>query len=612
MAQRLLQLGKVIAMAMALYHLWIGFFGAPNALVLRSAHLGLTLCVTFLMMDWRGKKDAGPSLWDVFLVLTSIGVAAYPIIEIDYIYGRFYLIDPIRPADWVFGVAANLLVIEAARRLMGLPLAITASLFLGYALLFSSITPAELIEQTYLTTEGIFGIPLAVSATFIVLFVLFGALIERMGIGQFFIDLALALAGRSSGGAAKVAIITSSLFGTVSGNGVANVMTTGVFTIPMMKKAGFRPNVAGAVEAVASTGGQILPPVMGASAFLMAEFIGVSYAQICLYALIPALLYYATVFAAVHFEAKATGLEGLPADQTPKLFTVLRQSGHLGLPLIAIIVTLMLGYSAQFSALVGIASVVPVALMRKSTRANVTVANIIGALTEGARNAVLIATACATAGIVVGVINVTGIGLDFSQAVLRMADNNLYLALLLASVAGIIVGMGIPTAPAYIVQVALFVPTLTELGIPVPAAHMFAFYFAILSGLTPPVAITVYAANAISGAGLWRGCLAAIKLAGTAYVMPFMFALSPAILTLGTGAEIAQTALSALFGGLLLAAGLHGWLLRALPGVLRFCAAIAGLCLLGPSTSLDLIGLGLAFPILLISFRNAQNRAGVS
>ncbi|WP_259938764.1 TRAP transporter fused permease subunit [Sulfitobacter sp. M368] len=604
--RHLVTLGRAVALFMAVYHLWIGYFGAPNALIMRSVHLGLVLTITFLMIDWRGKKDT-PGIAEVALVLLSIGVAAYPIVEIDYIYNRFYLIDPIKPADWVFGIAANLLVIEAARRLMGWPLAITASIFLGYAMFFTNIAPGELIEQTYLTTEGIFGIPLAVSATFITLFVLFGALIEKMGIGQFFVDFALALAGRTSGGAAKVALITSSLFGTVSGNGVANVMTTGVFTIPMMKKAGFRPNVAGAVEAVASTGGQILPPVMGASAFLMAEFIGTSYAQICLYALIPALLYYATVFAAIHFEARATGLEGLPADQTPKLGKVLIENGHLSIPLLVIILSLVSGYSAQFSALAGIASVVPVALLRKSTRSNVTVRNVLDALVEGARNAVLIATACATAGIVVGVINITGIGLDFSQAVLRLADENLYLALILASMAGIVVGMGIPTAPAYIVQVALFVPTLTELGIPVPAAHMFAFYFAILSGLTPPVAITVYAANAISGAGLWQGCAASMKLAGTAYVMPFMFALSPAILTLGTGSEIAQTALTALLGGVLLAAGFHGWLLSSLAALLRPVAVVAGLCLLGPSGLLDLAGLALAAPVLFLSARARRN-----
>lgn len=604
--RHLVTLGRAVALFMAVYHLWIGYFGAPNALIMRSVHLGLVLTITFLMIDWRGKKDT-PGIAEVALVLLSIGVAAYPIVEIDYIYSRFYLIDPIKPADWVFGIAANLLVIEAARRLMGWPLAITASIFLGYAVFFTNIAPGELIEQTYLTTEGIFGIPLAVSATFITLFVLFGALIEKMGIGQFFVDFALALAGRTSGGAAKVALITSSLFGTVSGNGVANVMTTGVFTIPMMKKAGFRPNVAGAVEAVASTGGQILPPVMGASAFLMAEFIGTSYAQICLYALIPALLYYATVFAAIHFEARATGLEGLPADQTPKLGKVLIENGHLSIPLLVIILSLVSGYSAQFSALAGIASVVPVALLRKSTRSNVTVRNVLDALVEGARNAVLIATACATAGIVVGVINITGIGLDFSQAVLRLADENLYLALILASMAGIVVGMGIPTAPAYIVQVALFVPTLTELGIPVPAAHMFAFYFAILSGLTPPVAITVYAANAISGAGLWQGCAASMKLAGTAYVMPFMFALSPAILTLGTGSEIAQTALTALLGGVLLAAGFHGWLLSSLAALLRPVAVVAGLCLLGPSGLLDLAGLALAAPVLFLSARARRN-----
>lgn len=422
-----LLLTKTVALAMSAYHLYVGLMGTPNATVFRATHVGFALVLTFLVYDVRGNKTSRLALWDALLVLLSIGVGAYPIINVDYIYSRFYMVDPITPGDWIFGTLAILLVLEAARRLVGLSLPLVAVGFIAYTFLFTTVKPNELIDQLYLTTEGIFGIPVAVSATYLVLFVIFGAFVERAGTGKLFIDFALGIAGRAAGGPAKVAVIVSSLFGTVSGNGVANVMTTGVFTIPMMKRIGYRPAFAGAVEAVASTGGQILPPVMGASAFMMAEFMGVSYLTICGYALIPALLYYVAVYSSVHFEAKRTGLAGINANELPSVRKVLMEQGHMFLPLGIIVAVLIAGYSPQYAALWGTVAVVPASLLRRSGRTMAVFKMIFDALTQGAINAVLIAIACASAGVVVGIINVTGVGLSFTNALIAIAGNNVYL-----------------------------------------------------------------------------------------------------------------------------------------------------------------------------------------
>lgn len=589
---------RLIALSMSLYHLYIAFAGTPNATILRATHLGFALVLTFLTFDIRGKKTETPSYFDFAIALLSIGVGAYPILNIDYIYNRFYLVDPISTGDWVFGILAVLLVLEAARRLVGWALPLTASFFLLYAFFFTGVKVSEVIDQLYLTTEGIFGIPIAVSATYLVLFVIFGSFVEKAGVGKLFIDFAMSLAGHTAGGPAKVAVITSSLFGTVSGNGVANVMTTGVFTIPMMKRVGYKPAFAGGVEAVASTGGQILPPIMGASAFLMAEFMGVSYVTICGYALIPALLYYLSVFFAVHFEAKRSGLSGISRKNLPQMKIVLKEQGHMFTPLLVIIVVLLAGYSPQYAALFGILAVVPTAMLRKTTRKNISVKMIFEALYDGATNSVLIAMACASAGIVVGTINVTGAGLSFTQAVLGLASDNVYLGLFLASIAGIIVGMGIPTAPAYIVQVALLVPLLIKLGIPDAGAHMFAFYFAILSGITPPVAVAVYAANGISRAGLWEGCLAAMKLGATGYIIPFMFALGPALLLIGPWDEVVRTSMTASIGAICLASCLYGYMATRLVLWQRLALGITALSMIAPEWKSDLLGITVLLVVL--------------
>ena len=595
-----------VALAMACYHLYVAFVGPPNAVVLRAVHVGFALTLAFLTLP-ASKRDQHPppAPWAWPLLAFGIAATAYPILNLDYFLTRMYYVDDPNLVDLVLGYGLVLLILEATRRAVGLALPLTAAVFIVYALTAGQQGALILIDQLYLTTEGIFGIPAGVSATYVILFIIFGALVERTGTGRLFMDFALALTGHQAGGPAKVACVTSGLFGTVSGSAVANVMTTGTFTIPLMRRIGYRPAFAGAVEAVASTGGQIMPPIMGAAAFVMAEFLGVSYLHVAAAALIPAVLYFLAVFMSVHFEAKRTGMQGLPRADLPKLGQVLKERGHLFLPLVIIIGVLLDGYSAPYAALCGILSVIPTALLRKSTRAGLTWRTVVDGLADGARNTVTVALACACAGIVVGVITLTGLGIDFTSLVLAAAQNNLILALILTMVAGIILGMGMPTTPAYIVQVALLVPAIVKLGVEVEAAHMFAFYFAILSAITPPVALAVYAANSLSQGGLWETGLAALKLGATGYIIPFMFVFGPSLLMIGPWYWILLTTITAIIGVIALAAGLNGYLLREARLWERALLLLGALVLIKPGILTDLLGLA-ALTAVLISPTDLQ------
>ena len=584
----------VIAVLMSVFHLYVAFVGPPDAYVMRGWHLAFALVLAFLVMPGRHGTAERVGWVDLLLVLAAVAAALYPSASLDYIQNRFYYVDDPRLADYVFGGALIMLVMEATRRATGWALPITAMVFLVYGLTLGNQSVGIMLDQLYLTTEGIFGIPLYVSATYVMLFILFGAFVERSGAGQLFMDFALALAGHTSGGPAKVAVITSSLFGTVSGSAVANVMTTGTFTIPLMMRTGYRPAFSGAVEAVASTGGQLMPPIMGAAAFVMAEFLGVSYLTVAAFALLPALLYYVAVFMAVHFEAKRTGLVGVPKADLPRLRQVMSERGHLFLPLIVIIGVLLTGRSAAFSALCGIASVIPTTWLRASTRSTFTVRAVIEALEAGARNTLVVALACACAGIVIGTITLTGLGLAFTGIVLDLSQDSLILALLLTMLAGILLGMGLPTTPAYIVQVALLVPALVKLGIQVEAAHLFVLYFAVLSAITPPVAMAVYAANGISRAKLMESSWAAMKLGLTGYIIPFMFVFSPALLLMGDFVTVSMAAITATIGVTCLAGGLHSYFFF---GPARWWERLmliaAALVLIKPGWMSDLIGFGL-------------------
>ncbi|HEX6635242.1 MAG TPA: TRAP transporter fused permease subunit, partial [Usitatibacter sp.] len=361
----------LVAVAMSLYHMYVAAFGPPEAVIFRGTHLLFALSLVFVLYPFRPGGGAGWRLLDFALLALGWACVLHIFVNYDYFINRIIYIDDLTLADKVYAVSAIVVVLEGTRRVIGWPLPVTALAFLAYAFFFTRVTPEVLMEQVYLSTEGIFGSTLGVSASYVMLFVLFGTFMEKSGAGQLFMDFAMSLTGHTAGGPGKVSIVSSSLFGTVSGSAVANVMVDGPITIPLMKRTGFRPPFAAAVEAVASTGGQIMPPVMGAAAFVMAEFLAVPYAQVAVWAAVPALLYYVAVFFAVHFEAKRYGLAGVPRSELPRFATVMAVRGHLFIPILIVLFGLMLGYSAPLAALVGALTCIPLALLRATTRAGI-------------------------------------------------------------------------------------------------------------------------------------------------------------------------------------------------------------------------------------------------
>nr|WP_026068370.1 TRAP transporter fused permease subunit [Halomonas smyrnensis] len=596
-----------VILSMAAFHVYVVMFGAPQPFVFRGLHLGFSLAIIFLLFPFvRGGGKAVGAL-DLACFAGMVISVGYLIINQDVLYARFQLVDPLTPSQFWCGVVLTCLVLEGCRRTLGPALPLTAILFIIYAVLSGTLTPEYLIDVLYLTTEGIFGIPLNVSATFLFLFVLFGALAEKLGTGKFFIDFSTAVAGRTAGGPAKVASISSALFGSISGSAVANIMTTGSYTIPLMKRLGYRAPFAGSVEAVASTGGQIMPPVMGASAFVMAEVMGVSYLNVMLIALIPAVLFFVSVFLAIHFEAKRQGLSGLDEASIPVLKTVIKQRGHQILPLFIVIGVLVSGYSPAYAAFAGIISIIPTSLLRRETRKEFRAIKVLEGVENGVVNAVKVALACACAGIVVGVVVHSGLGLEFTGVVRHIASDSMLLALILTAVAGIIIGMGLPTTPAYILQTALLIPALIKLGVTLEAAHLFALYFAIMSAITPPVAIGLFAANSISGARFWPASVAAFKLGMTGYIVPFMFVYSPALILQGTPLQIAMAAFSAILGVTFLASGLHGYLTRPLGPVERVLLVASAMVLIYQGVLTDLVGIAMAGLAYIIQRNRVQS-----
>ena len=582
-----------IAVAMSLYHMYVAAFGPPEALIFRGTHLIFALTLVFLLYPTHPGGRARWRILDLALMLAGWGFVLHIFFNYEYYTNRIIYIDELTLADQIWGVAAVLIVLEGTRRVIGLALPLTAIAFLAYAWSTQVKFPV-LLEQLYLSTEGIFGSTLGVSASYVMLFVLFGAFMEKSGTGQLFMDFALSITGHTAGGPGKVSVVSSSLFGTVSGSAVANVMVDGPLTIPLMKRTGFRPAFAAAVEATASTGGQIMPPVMGAAAFVMAEFLAVPYAQVALWALIPAILYYVAVFFAVHFEAKRHGLLGVPKSELPRLGRVMVERGHLFVPIALILVGLMLGYSAPLCALVGALTCLPMALLRATTRAGISWRSVLDALEEGAKNTLSVAMACACAGVVIGCVTITGLGIVFTQFVVGLSQDTLVLALVLTAAAGIVLGMGMPTTPAYIVMVSLLVPALVKLGAPIPAAHMFAFYFAILSAITPPVALAVYAAASLAKTDLWEAGWAAVRVGAAGFIVPFMFVYEPALLMIKGWPQLHVSLLacvSAVLGCMCLAAGLHGYLLAAARMWERAVLVCAALLLIAPELYSSIVGL---------------------
>ena len=585
---------------MSLYHMWAVAMSPPEALIFRGTHLLFALVLVYLLYPVVAEPEGQRRWWwlDALAILASAAVVGHLFITYQSITNRIIYIDDLTALDKTMAVLALLLVLDATRRVIGWALPITALLFLGYTVLGTNIQPQMLLEQMYLSTEGIFGSTLGVSASYVIVFVLFGSFMEKSGTGKLFMDFAMSLTGHTAGGPGKVAVISSSLFGTISGSAVANVMVDGPMTIPLMKRTGFSPAFAAGVEATASTGGQIMPPIMGAAAFVMAEYMAVSYFQVTVWAWIPALLFYAAVFAAVHFNAKRVGLLGLPRAELPRLGAVLAERGHLFLPILIVLGGLSLSYSAPLCALVGALSCLPVALLRRSTRAGIGWHSVLDALRGGAKDALAVALACACAGIVIGVIALTGLGITFTQMVIGLSQSSLLLALVLTAIAGIVLGMGMPTTPAYIVMVSLLVPALIKLGVVPPAAHMFALYFAVLSAITPPVALAVFAAAGLAKANMWAAGGQAMRIGAAGFIVPFMFVYEPALLMIGPWTEVLAAVVSATIGCILLAAGLFGYLLRECSLWQRLALVAAALLLIKPGWATDLAGLFLVLAVV--------------
>ena len=587
-----------VAIAMSVYHLYTGYFGAPEALWHRSVHLLFTLVLIFFLYPFV-KKEGKPGLhWtDGLLILLTLVSMGYVFFEYEYFITRYPYVHPLSGLDMPLGILLTLLLIEASRRAIGPALPITAGFFLLYAYIgpylpglmrHGGFSTEAVIDQLYMTTEGIFGMPLGVSATYVILFIIFGTFLEKSGTGQLFMDFASAITGWTRGGPGKISCISSALFGTISGSAVANVMVDGWLTIPLMKRTGFKPPFACAVEAAASTGGQIMPPVMGAAAFVMAEFLGMPYITICLYAMIPAFLYYLSLFMSIHFEAGRMGLKGIPKEELPSLKGVLGSRGHLFVPLGVIVYMMIAGYTPMYACIYSTVAVVILANLRKETRMGFR--TLISALEESAKNTLGVAAACACAGIVIGVINLTGLGLKFTGLVLSIAGDSLIPALILTMVAGIVLGMGMPTTPAYIVQAALLIPALIKLGVLNVAAHMFVFYFSTISAITPPVAMAVYAAAGIGGAKLWATGLWAMRIAATAFIVPFMFVYGPSLLFIGPAFDIITSFISASFGVIALAAGMMGWFVKEAKPWERVVLVVAAVLLIKPGLYTDVVG----------------------
>ncbi len=550
-----------LAVSLSLYQLYTAGMAALTALVQRSIHLGAILSLTFLL------KPAFPNLrkdkFSFWLFLDWILVALS-------VYCTFYIINDLtaifeRQGDWllhdrVVSIIGTLLVLEACRRVIGFIMTGICGLAIAYAM-FGQYMPELIIHKGYsieritttlwLTTEGIFGLPIGVAATFVFVFVLFGAILETTGGGAFFIDMAYAVTGRFSGGPAKAAVVASGFMGSVSGSAVGNVAATGSFTIPMMKKVGYRPHVAGAIEAAASTGGQLMPPIMGAGAFLMAEFTNTSYLTIIKVAMVPAIMYYLTVLIFVHYEAQKFGLKGEPKENLPKIMTVLKEGLHFVIPVLILIYVLMSNYSPMMAGFIAVISTLSISVMANSIRWIVNGNNkpnliqfstgqfksIVKALENGAKNAVMVSVACAAAGIIVGMVSLTGMGLKFSSLVLELSYGIKVLAILLIGAASLVLGMGLPVTASYIVLATLAGPALLDMGVPIMVAHMIVFWYSQDANVTPPVSLASFAGAGIAGANPMKTALVSWKLAKGLYIIPIVMAYRP-LLGMGSNYEL--------------------------------------------------------------------------
>jgi TRAP transporter 4TM/12TM fusion protein len=610
------KLVSLIAIAMSCFHFYTSGFGLLLAQKQGAVHLAFTLCLVFLLYPATSKqsKTSGIPFYDFILGAVGVASAMYLVVFFNDLTTRAGL--PTQ-TDLIMGFLLIVTLLEATRRISNpvLPcLAIVALLYcyvgrsLPDMIAHRGFSIPRIVNHMYLGTEGIFGTPLEVSSTFVFMFILFGAVLEKTGLGKFIIDLSMALAGWSTGGPAKVAVVSSGLMGTVSGSSVANVCTTGMFTIPLMKSVGYEPHFAGAVEAVASTGGQIMPPVMGAGAFIMAQFLGVPYIEVALAAVVPALLYYFAVMVQVHFEATRLGLKGIPWSQLPPLWPLLKSKGFLLIPLIAIIYFLLAGYTPLKAAFNGILVSFVLSWLNKETR--LTPPRIMEAFETGARGAIGVACACATVGMVVGMGTLTGLALRIANAIVTLAGGSKILTLFYTMLASIVLGTGLPTTANFIVTSTMAAPALFKLGVPAKAAYMFVFYFGIAADLTPPVALAAYAGSGIAGSDPMKTGVTAFKLALAGFLVPYVYVYNPMLLFIDVvPLEMIQAIFTALLGVFLLAMATIGFYKAHLPWYLRITAFAGALGLLIPGTVSDLAGLGVLVLIFFIQTAKAKSLA---
>ena len=595
----------VVSICFVAFQLYATLSGTVTAQLLRATHLAFVQLLAFLLFPATKtmRKDTLP-WYDVLLGVIGAACWMYIVINFNTLVRRT---GDNTVLDIVVAVIGIIILCESCRRIVGLPILIIALCFIAYAFL-GPYLPGFLNHRGYklpriathlfYNTEGIMGTPIGACSTFIFLFILFGALLEKTGIGQFFIDVCNAIAGGASGGPAKVAVLTSALLGTVSGSSVSNTVGSGSFTIPMMKKLGYKSEFAGAVEASASTGGQLMPPIMGAAAFLMAESLGLPYITIVKAAIIPAVLYFTGIFITVHLEAKKLGLKGLPKEELPKFLPLLLKKGYMLLPLIVIIVFLCSGKTAVYAALMGIVACLLIGLitsfvdLAKGRKPSFGAKDLTEVICSACRNIISVAIACAMAGIIIGIVTLTGIGLKFGAGLISISHGIAFITLLLTMISSIILGMGAPTTANYLITSTITAGAIIGLGFEPLAAHMFAFYFGIIADITPPVALAALAGAAIAKAKPMKTALNATKLAIGAFIIPYMFVYNPQMLmintTAGTVIFIAITAVIGMFG---VSVALEGYGLRTANILERVLFAVGGILCVIPETKTDVVGL---------------------
>lgn len=611
-----------LGLAWASFQLASAYLGGFDDLVLLPGHVTFATSMALLAQSASGKRrepHAPVPLYDLLLAGAPLVVGGYLLAQRSRLTTRIAGVDPVTTADVVLGALLVVLVLEACRRTAGPVLTWLAGLFVAYAFAgpylwgpfaHQGMSLARFIDLQVLSTEGIFGIPISASANMVFYFVLVGAFLERSGAGQLFISVAYSLTGRARGGSAKASVISSGLFGTVSGSAVANVLVDGWLTIPLMKRTGFPPAVAGAIEAVASTGGQLAPPVMGAAAFVLAQIVGISYWEVVVAAAIPALLYYVSVYFMVDLYSRREGLAPLRREEIAGLLSGLTERLHLFLPLAYLIYLLAQGYTLMSVGLRTVVAIVLVSLLRRATR--MTVRQIVDALWGGARAAVDVAVPSAVAGIIVGTLVYTGLALRFKEALVTMTGGLLLPSLFVAMLVTLVLGMGMPTTAAYLLAAILVAPAIQGLGVPALAIHLFVFYFGVVSMVTPPVALAAFAAAGISGAGLWSTGIQAFKFSLAAFLVPYAFVFNQGLLLKGSWGEIVWVVATAIVGVIMLAAAVVGYAYGPARPLERGVLFAASLLLITPEKITDMVGVLLAMSVLALLRSRARARVAAA